>query len=95
MEITIDVAIEELQRQIVSLTEHGNINKQTQSLEKAVEVMKKYQKIEEISERYQKDENYYYHMAWFDVMEILGNGNDEFDDSISDWQGEDRWNQTS
>lgn len=48
MGMTIDEAIEELQRQIVSLTEHGNINKQTQSLEKAVEVMRKYQKIQEV-----------------------------------------------
>lgn len=39
-----------------------------------VDVMCKYQKIQKIYERFQKDGNYYHHMAWLDVMEVLEDG---------------------
>ena len=44
-------------------------------LKMAIEIMRKYQKIEEIYERFQK--GYDYHMAWLDVMEVLEDGNDD------------------
>ena len=37
----------------------------------AIETMRKYQKIEEIYERFLKDGNYYHHMAWLDVMRVV------------------------
>lgn len=40
----------------------------------AIETMRKYQKIQEIYERFQKDGSYYHHMAWLDVMEVVENG---------------------
>lgn len=41
----------------------------------AIDTMRKYQKIQEIYERFQKDGSYYHHMAWLDVMEVLEDGN--------------------
>lgn len=46
------------------------------SLAYAINTMRKYQKIEQIYERFQKDGDYYHHMAWLDVMEVLEDGND-------------------
>ena len=40
----------------------------------AIDTMRKYQKIQEIYERFQKDGNYYHHMAWLDVMEVVEDG---------------------
>ena len=47
-----------------------------ESLETAIDTMRKYQKIQTIYERFQKDGGYYHHMAWLDVMEVIENGND-------------------
>ena len=71
----IDVAIEELQRQIITLTEHGNINKQTQSLEKAVEVMRKYQKIQKIVNS--KTTRLSYELGFRQIRKVLEDGNDD------------------
>lgn len=38
------------------------------------DVMTKYQKIRQIYEKFQKDGDYYHHMAWLDVVEVLEDG---------------------
>lgn len=43
----------------------------------AIDTMRKYKKIQEIYKRFQKDGNYYHHMAWLDVMEVVQDGNDD------------------
>ena len=48
-----------------------------ESIDVAISTMQKYQKIQEIYERFQKDGNYYHHMAWIEVMEVLKDGNDD------------------
>ena len=68
MRVTIDRCIEVLEY----LKTH---NTQLSSLDVAIDTMHKYQKIQEIYERFQRDGNYYHHMAWLDVMEVLEDGN--------------------
>lgn len=46
------------------------------ALDEAVTIMRKYQTIQKIYERFQKDGNYYHHMAWLDVMEVVEDGNE-------------------
>ena len=41
----------------------------------ALDIINKYQKIQEVYERFQKDSNYYHHMAWLDVMGVIEDGN--------------------
>ncbi len=45
------------------------------SLSEAIETMHKYQKIQEIYDRFQKYGDNYHHMAWLDVMEVVKDGN--------------------
>lgn len=56
--------------------EQGNMGEQKETLKYAVEIMRKYQMIQEIYKRFQKDGNYYHHVAWLDVMKVLEDGND-------------------
>lgn len=42
----------------------------------ALDIIDKYQKIQQIYERFQKDGNYWHHMAWLDVMEVIEDGKD-------------------
>jgi hypothetical protein len=49
------------------------------ALNEAVAIMRKYQKIEDLYERFQKDGGYYYHMARLvdALREVLEDGNDD------------------
>lgn len=49
----------------------------TEAFNVAVDIMRKYQQIEQIYKRFQKDGGYYHHMAWLDVMEVVENGDDD------------------
>ena len=73
MGMTIDNCIKDLLIQREDFTyELGS-----EEIDFMIAIMQKYQKIQEIYERFQKDGNYYHHMAWIDVMEVLKDGNDD------------------
>jgi hypothetical protein len=53
----------------------GSSAKCYDAIDVGIEIMRKYKKIQEIYERFQKDGDYYHHMAWLDVVEVLEDGN--------------------
>ena len=78
--MSIDLAMNNLSGILTEATEDENsvcyvTEDDAETLKVAIEVMRKYQKIQEIYERFQKDGDYYHHMAWLDVMEVIDNGN--------------------
>lgn len=75
-----------IEENVATLKEHLNtlnvdkgveFYQEIESIQSAIDIMRKYQKIEQIYERFQKDGNYYHHMAWLDVMEVLKDENDD------------------
>lgn len=71
MGMSIDEAIEHGKEQLEIF---GGEHKEF--IETSIDIMHKYQKIQQIYERFQKDGAYYHHMTWLDVMEVLEDGND-------------------
>ena len=53
----------------------SDLDKDIKAYNIAISTIRKYQRIQEIYERFQKDGGYYHHMAWLDVMEVVKNGN--------------------
>lgn len=75
MGMTIEEAMNYLIAPKIASTEvTPEMQKQLDAHAIAIDTMRKYQKIQEIYERFQKDGNYYHHMAWLDVMEVLKDG---------------------
>ena len=72
MEMTIDEAKRLLNNHIDGVTNYCERNMTDSAILVAIDTMRKYQKIQEIYEKFQK--GYDYHMAWLDVVEVLEDG---------------------
>ena len=76
MDIDIDGSIKELSKWRKDLDYdngdycYGDDNTE-HSLDVAIDIMMKYQKIQQIYERFKKDCGYFPRMAWLDVMKVI------------------------
>ena len=74
--MTIEKAIKEIDRQILCLTDYGNVTKEVLALEKLVDITHKYQKIKQI---YSDWNNGHFSDAVFclRVKAVIEDGNDD------------------
>ena len=77
MGMTIEEALEEVDRQILCLTDAGNITKEVLALEKLVDIAHRYQQLQEVYKKWFCEDTSA--EAYTKISEILGGNPDSLD----------------